>query len=353
MLRALDWVSLRPVCNRTPAPRPFPETSTAEPSLSTDGIAWTHVSPDAFDSVQLQKVVEFGDYLYAFGSHCSTEVRCGNYLGIANWNVWRSSNGLDWEELPASPSLQSQVISDVVVNQGELLALGQLNPGDGTTDWPSATWRSTDGITWTEPDTLGDLPGHARAASIDSIVVAIDPEPFGFYGRVWYSDDVGKSWTKADLPSGSSCDVKDVAAVSEQFVVVGAAIPEVPLSPCSWASADGATWSGGFSNHPSIGFTTVVGVGDQALAVGGGYEDQGMFAGMLGALGRRVLGSGGALEVGSDRSRNTQDSFCVVAAGAPTGAVALGPHATGDNSSNLALNWASWFIPVSALPDSI
>ena len=150
--------------------------------------------------------------------------------------AWTSDDGLAWAEHPiGSPgptsALTSPALSSVTTGGGMLVAVGRVG-----------IWRSTDGLTWEQaaPSSgLGGIP--LRVARGRAGFVAIGRglgEPC--QGRAWTSAD-GASWRDVALPDADHFCPTAVAGSASGYVVVG----NDPLDggPVVLASSDGVSWS--------------------------------------------------------------------------------------------------------------
>jgi hypothetical protein len=157
------------------------------------------------------------------------------------------------EDCPDGPGC-GEIAGYVAGGRIGLLRQGATGIGSTAVQWPewdAAIWISEDGRNWTAvtgPGFTGDDGQRITALASDgSRIVAVGT--FDFYGSrplVWYSDDLGRTWTEVEDPSfatrpcrewdGNQCfpsGMMDVAWTGEGFVAVGDGF---------WFSPDGISW---------------------------------------------------------------------------------------------------------------
>lgn len=154
------------------------------------GIATVEVSDMAGD-VAAAEISFGGDYLYAAG---------GFINDVAQDEVWRTSDGVDWEVIGRLP--QPRGDGSFFVMNDRLFYLGGGDSPDGTLF--DHAWSSLDGSTWTE---IGQLP-EAVAVSAEGVhrgriwLVGGTISGDSYTNKVWSSAD-GASWQdEAPIPSG-------------------------------------------------------------------------------------------------------------------------------------------------------
>jgi hypothetical protein len=225
---------------------------------SPDGVAWTaHETGDAFAQGHLSHVVEFQGTLYAFGLLGTQDPELGDCeprpenVGI---HVWRSPDGVNWERLPYPPTFaESEELLAVVVAGNVLLAAGsRVEPGASTTQ--AGVWRSLDGIDWQPADRLPATNDIRDLAYADGVLVGMGNDPDSPPWRsLWYSEDQGRTWNRADAEQISDPDftLEALGARDESFVAVGQSgrystdINEVYTVANRLTSGDGRSWRGG------------------------------------------------------------------------------------------------------------
>ncbi len=152
---------------------------------------------------------------------------CPEFLPMSQFfnDVWRSADGVDWEEMTDAAPWEPRAGATTVVQNDRLLLLGGeagfvCDPlPDCVPPYFNDVWSTTDGATWdlvTESAGWSPRPGHACELMGDQIVC------FGGFGLevnpndMWSSPD-GAEWT--ELP-GSPWDATDPLAVKYDFDAV-------------------------------------------------------------------------------------------------------------------------------------
>jgi hypothetical protein len=239
---------------------------------SADGLAWVRDVPAAFDRATLEQVVSLGSDVFAFGvvsscplvffDPCTDDADAGN-------TVWRSSDGVEWQELPQWASLVEAVIDGVTVADGRLIAYGAT--GD---DLTPALWTSADGETWSEQGQLGDLnPISAFGAGpgVVALGTRYNQGTEELEAVAVFSPD-GSTFEPASVPAGISAAIEDVTYGAAGWVAVGYGdgLSGPGITPVTLISADGREWRA-VDAQPElagVGFHRVVTVPGGYLAIG-------------------------------------------------------------------------------------
>jgi N-acetylneuraminic acid mutarotase len=174
---------------------------------SPDGVTWTQVTDSVPWSPRvLHYVVAFNDALYVIGGQqlFETLVPVPNPYPTAPVyyrDVWRSTDGANWEQIGNVPHAIGMICGSVVFND-ELWVIGGGQYGDNGIPVVGAAynevWSSKDGVTWTQHSAA---PWPAR--DYHNVVVfdgklwvmagdnlAVSPN---YMNDVWYSAD-GETW---------------------------------------------------------------------------------------------------------------------------------------------------------------
>ena len=174
---------------------------------SADGVNWEQMTANAEWPARagLSSVV-LNDEIYVLGGSINDDaaIVSGPAARIYYNDVWKSTDGVQWEQLTESAPWAPRAGAVTVVKDGYLYLLGGE---DGFTCEPLPTceppyyndvWRSSDGAQWelvTEAAEWVARPGHQCAVILEKFLC------FGGFGLVqnpvdmWESDD-GVTWTQ-------------------------------------------------------------------------------------------------------------------------------------------------------------
>jgi hypothetical protein len=233
---------------RTPLDSPIPGASTlwSDVWISEDeGASWTQVLESGADGhwaprAYFQAVTK-GDSMYVIG---------GQDFGImSNFynDVWTSQNGVEWTELTANAGWTPRAGLRAVVFKDEIYVFGGsqfdddaiIGPGGPSRIYFNDVWKSADGIDWEQM--TDDAPWDPRAGAVvvvkDGYMFLLggedgflcEPQPdceLPYFNDVWRSQD-GANW--------------ELVVVYDNIVCFGGfGLPENPMDV--WVSPDGATW---------------------------------------------------------------------------------------------------------------
>jgi hypothetical protein len=242
--------------------------------ISADGRSWERVDdPDdlEYGGKGLNAVVAGGPGFVMAGTSCDFEERC-----TAGWRaaIWTSVDGRDWLRVPHDPEVfgDRSGISDLLVRQGEILALGAICPDDSCS-W--AVWASNDGFSW-ERVWMNATAWPNAFAETGAGLVAVgseDLETGESVAAVWTSLD-GREWQRVTHDPevfgdgrGVSWAMLDVAGGANGFAAVGLDGTNAVV----WVSSDGTTWERLPADPEVFGgssMTTVISWGSGYLAAG-------------------------------------------------------------------------------------
>ena len=178
---------------------------------SPDGTTWTQVTDSAPWSPRvLHYTVAFNGALYVIGGQqlYETLVPVPNPYPtepVYYNDVWRSTDGADWQQVSSLPHAIGMICGSVVFN-GELWIIGGGQYGDSGLAVVGAAynevWSTADGVTWKQH---ANAPWPARRYHNVSVfdgklfvMAGVDATSDAPYNAVWYSAD-GESWK--ELPS--------------------------------------------------------------------------------------------------------------------------------------------------------
>jgi len=179
---------------------------------SGDGVEWTELTADAgWEGRAGLRAVTFKDEIYIFGGSQNDDsaILPGQPPTRIYFNdVWKSSDGANWQEMTADAPWEARAGAVVVVRDDFMYLLGgekgfQCDDPCVETPYFNDVWRSPDGAEWelvTESAGWSPRPGHQCAVSFDHIVC------WGGFGEpenpmdVWVSPD-GATWEQvSDSP---------------------------------------------------------------------------------------------------------------------------------------------------------
>ena len=150
--------------------------------------------------------------------------------------AWTSADGLAWTEHPvgspgSTSTLTSPALSSITDGDGTLVAVGRVG-----------IWRSTDGLEWqqvTPSSGLGGVPLRVAWGRAGFVAVGRGlGEPC--QARAWTSVD-GASWQSVALPDAGHFCPSAVAGSGSGYVAVGN--DPVDGGPVLLGSSDGTSWS--------------------------------------------------------------------------------------------------------------
>jgi hypothetical protein len=251
---------------------------------STDGLKWTigpdeetlHAAADA--QIRMRGVVETADGWLAVGDEDEPcQVVCP---AAARAVVWRSSDGMRWEQEPAVAALEGAVMTGLTPGGPGYVAVGQSVP------FPSAgvVWTSPTGVEWSRVDDAPVFhapPGtdqtfgaaiHGVATGSDGVLVAVGSVATqGEQGSAlaWWSTD-GRTWSAATGERFLYGQLFSVAATPSGFLATG---PSGTAS-CQggiWFSSDGASWSCVADGQQFLDFAAYAAAGSDDVEVVVGF----------------------------------------------------------------------------------
>lgn len=198
---------------------------------SEDGVEWTQLTADAGWTPRAGlRAVVFNDEIYIFGGSQFDDgaiIGPGGPSRIYFNDVWKSADGVAWQQMTDSAPWEPRAGAVVVVKDGYMILLGGE---DGFLCEPQPNcqlpyfndvWRSRDGATWelvTDSAGWSPRPGHQCAVVYDNIVC------FGGFGLpenpmdVWVSPD-GAVWEQVSDSPWNAVDPEEVKYDFEGFAV--------------------------------------------------------------------------------------------------------------------------------------
>jgi len=185
-------------------------------------------------------------------SHASAHfglVKVGSRLIAVGHDVWVSDDdGLIWSVAATREQISGTMFS-VTERDGLIVAVGEAGGGD-VIGPPAIVWLSSDqGATWSR----SELPQGSTASGVtfgrDAKLVAVGMKDNG--GMAWVSADQGQSWVPVPL---EGCCPSDIAGTPSGYVVVSFTLGVGGDAGIAWTSLDGASWT---SNPLEFGSSSI------------------------------------------------------------------------------------------------
>ena len=206
---------------------------------SPDGVTWTEMTAAAsWEARAGLSVAVLGDYIYVMGGSQNDDAAFSGSGGpqrIYFNDVWRSSDGKEWELVTEAAPWDPRAGAVLIVKDGQLLLAGgeqgfTCEPlPDCDPPYFNDVWSSTDGSTWelvTEAAGWSNRPGHACDVISDLIYC------FGGFGLaeapmdIWSSPD-GAIWSQVDSVPWDAADQSEIK-YDFAWVAVGAGPDGLP-----------------------------------------------------------------------------------------------------------------------------
>ena len=197
---------------------------------SPDGFTWTQLTADAgFEGRAGLSAIVFEGEIYVFGGSTANDpsiVGMGGPPRVYFGDVWKSSDGINWVEVNDDAPWAARAGASVTVKDGYIYLLG----GEfGFTGFPppyfNDVWRTTNGADWELVTASADWsprPGHqcqtlrGRIVCLGGFGQSTNPaDPFAPSNPMdmWESKD-GASWTQI---AGTPWDATDPAEIKYDF----------------------------------------------------------------------------------------------------------------------------------------
>jgi hypothetical protein len=237
------------------APSPSPAANVAA------GLSWQAISISDTATLEVDSLVGLPD----------------GYLAVARPNgdptkvsLWRSSDGLGWRELPASPAFTEtktgwydSIARVIEPNPGQLLAVGSANNGDASA-FDAVVWTSANnGATWHRSTVAGAADAAMSdviATSSGFVAVGVDGHPsggtqlIGIRGAAVWTSTNGTTWARTPYQASfAGAQMDHVIAADSVLVATGLDVPtgSGSVAPPIWRSSDGLTWTRAAAVSPS------------------------------------------------------------------------------------------------------
>ena len=256
---------------------------------SPDGLTWSDVTPEGFQSIGIAGVAEVDGTLVGVGRGDTINVDANAAA------VYLSDDGVTWRQATGGADMRGQMIDVIATEDGALFAVGGVPGADAAGVWHSAdgelwertggdfehafmwaiaeggpglvavgwrrnpdpdlaVWTSPDGIQWTlSPDPPGFAGFEATdVVDLDGTLVMVGSSFTGEGGRIWYSDD-GVTWEPSDVAGGmDGAYARSLAVTPAGLVAVGG---NDAMEGMAWVSTDGRSWQPFGDPVPNAFFT--------------------------------------------------------------------------------------------------
>lgn len=260
-----------------PAPIPGDSRIWSDVWVSDDrGVSWEEIlqsdGPDHWSPRAYFKAVTLDDHIYVLGGQDFSVIAipcgglppdiCPPLVSTSRFfnDVWRSADGINWEQVTASAGWEGRAGLSATVLNGEIYVLGgSVNDDSSIIGGPplriyfNDVWKSADGVEWQQLTAAAPWAERAGAELVtrgDYLYLLggeqgflCEPAPcqLPYFNDVWRSKD-GANWelvtAQAPWPArpGHQCGL-----IQDQFVCFGGfGLPENPVDV--WTSEDGAEW---------------------------------------------------------------------------------------------------------------
>jgi hypothetical protein len=225
---------------------------------SADGLTWEQTTDPAFVDVSPANVVPIGDSVYLFGDYetCSEEADECSADDNSGTVVFKSTNGGAWEQLAQTQDITLSSFDGVSAWDNTLVAWGTGNDDNAST----TVWTSTDGLTWTATTDLAGLDPVDTVAGGGQGLIAFGEK---------YDDTIedsqlvaatstdGIHFAPVTVPPVTGGSIVDAATGPGGFAGVGyAESDDFSSLAMTVASADGSTWTQ--TNAPDNSFDNAI-----------------------------------------------------------------------------------------------
>lgn len=190
---------------------------------------------------------------------------CPEFLPTSNFfnDVWASSDGANWEQRTANAPWNGRAGLSVAVLDDHLYVLGGsrnddtsiIGPNGPRREYYNDVWRSADGVEWEQMTAAAPWDPRAGASVVErdgemwlfggEVGFTCEPLPEcepPYFNDVWRSTD-GSAWTLvAEAAAWSPRPGHQCEVVAREFVCFGGfGLLENPIDV--WSSPDGVTWT--------------------------------------------------------------------------------------------------------------
>ncbi|MCH9705791.1 MAG: hypothetical protein K0U15_06690, partial [Proteobacteria bacterium] len=175
------------------------------------GSTWQRLTADAgFAPRRNHRVVAYGGYLWLTGGNAAGDknndgnITIDDFDGNGFSDVWRSTDGITWQEVTDSAPFGARYDHVMVVHNNELLVIGGAR---GKDDYYNDVWSTNDGENWRDRGSFNGNQGGVRgmnASIVDDNLVLVGGRTGTGVGQ--YNQDI---WQRT--PTGSWSDIGHLA----------------------------------------------------------------------------------------------------------------------------------------------
>ncbi len=169
----------------------------------------------------------------------------------ADVRVFKSADGISWDELANLPSPLAATVSDVTESHGTIVVVGSVGGKPATGLDAAVAWTTTDGRTWrTSQLSPADGSQVYQVAAGPSGFLACGDNPEGM--ELWASAD-GLDWhSVAQTGIQSAAQPQHLFGTADGYVLAQTFAPRV------WQSSDGIRWTETYRAPALSGLSTYV-----------------------------------------------------------------------------------------------
>ena len=279
----------------------FPRVTSNDVWRSSDyGATWTEIKPNSYG----RKFVQGSDWE---GRHTAGYVTHGNFMyivgGDANQgyhidDIWRSSDGINWELLSSNPPWAPRALHLTFTYKNKIYVVGgQTMPAFAkqaiNENYLRDIWSSSDGVDWDKVEVSGDLftprGGYGGSGFVlnDSVFIIggftydnLVNRDRDVWTDVWASSGDLTSWRKVgSTPTdidGNGFMYHDTAFFDSKLWIIGGARKVMGNTNEIWFSDDGVRWTQVLCSplkptHATSVWSTSKGI---VIAAGNGWDER-------------------------------------------------------------------------------
>lgn len=201
---------------------------------SEDGVHWTLEALNAEFSPRAEhQVVVFNDELWIVAGGESVDSS-----GAFN-DVWRSSDGVHWEEVTSNAPFTARSGHQLVVYRDQLFLIGGEIGSSDLND----VWKSVDGETWVQSNSMKPPPyrAHHQVVERENKLWLMGGGSTFFSSGLWSSSD-GEEWIRnSDVDQFDEMSGHQLVVYKNRFWVIEGNI---------WSSSNGTNWRKAINRQP-------------------------------------------------------------------------------------------------------
>lgn len=208
-----------------------PET----PSLTFN----VETNEDQMGAFSHNRMVEFNDYVWSIGGYNS-------YHTSIHSDVWRSSNGRNWESHTSNQFPKRKNHSLTVYDNKMWLIGGYTETIPGTFTGLKDVWYSTDGSSWTlaTDEAIGfpSISNHSTVVFNNKLYIIKDGGNESAPGNTVWSSSDGINWTRQTDNAFSFREGFNAVVFNNEIYVIGGMYESTFFNEI-WKSSDGINWT--------------------------------------------------------------------------------------------------------------